>query len=266
MSKTKRMKQSNNESDSEFLFAGKAAIVTGASTGIGEAVAVKLFQMGASVALVSRNLKEVNAVAERLDKKGERTFAIEADVRDHQAVEKMVKETVKRFGGLHLAVNNAGITGPHETPVADYEIEHWNDVIATDLSGTFFGLKYEIPAILKSGGGAIVNLSSANGIVGVAGIAPYTAAKHGIIGLTQAAALEYAEQGIRINAVGPGYVDTPKMKKLPAKDRQMMAQAHPMKRFAAREEVAETVVFLLSEKSSFTTGSFYLMDGGYTAR
>jgi NAD(P)-dependent dehydrogenase (short-subunit alcohol dehydrogenase family) len=266
MSKNKPIKASPEESNSEPLFAGKVAIVTGASTGIGEAIAAKLFQMGASVALVSRNLKEVDAVAARLDEKGARTHAIEADIRDYKAVEKMIKETVKRFGGLHLAVNNAGITGPHEVTTADYEIEQWNDVIATDLSGTFFCLKYEIPAILKSGGGAIVNLSSANGIVGVAGISAYTAAKHGIIGLTQSAALEYAAQGIRINAIGPGYVDTPNMKKLPKKDRQMMAELHPMKRLATREEVAETAAFLLSEKSSFTTGSFYLMDGGYTAR
>lgn len=265
MSEGKRAAKSNSKSNSESLFTGKVALVTGAATGLGAAIAVKLFQSGAAVVLAGRDLKGVRAVAKRLDETGERAQAVETDVRDHRAVEKTVKETVKRFGGLHLAVNNAGITGQVEN-VADYEIDAWNDVIATDLSGVFFCLKYEIPAMLESGGGAIVNVSSANGIVGVAGLAPYTAAKHGIIGLTRAAALEYADKNIRINAIGPGYVDTPRMREAPKEMLEQFAESHPMKRLARREEVADLVEFLLSDKSSFTTGSFYTMDGGYTAR
>jgi NAD(P)-dependent dehydrogenase (short-subunit alcohol dehydrogenase family) len=151
-------------------------------------------------------------------------------------------------------------------PLNEYSIDDWHAVIETDLSGTFYGMKYGLPAIVAAGGGAVVNLSSANGIVGIAGIAPYTAAKHGIIGLTRAAALEFADRGIRINAVGPGYVDTPSMARLPALVREKMAASHPMGRMATREEVAKTVVFLLSTDSSFTTGAFYSIDGGYTAQ
>ncbi len=247
-------------------FTGKVALVTGASTGIGAAIAQELVNRGAKVAIAARDWERLAAAARRMDATGESVFPLRMDVRDPESVRWAVEQTEAHCGPLHLLVNNAGITGPHHVPLHEYRIDDWHAVIETDLSGTFYGMKYGLPAIAAAGGGAVVNLSSANGVVGIAGIAPYTAAKHGIIGLTRAAALEFAERGVRINAVGPGYVETPAMAALPALAREEMAASHPMGRMATPEEVAKTVVFLLSTDSSFTTGAFYSIDGGYTAQ
>jgi len=196
-------------------FDGKVAIVTGASAGIGETIAEELFKQGASVVIAARHEEDARVVGNRIDPSGKKIFICKTDVKDYRSVENLVNRTMERFGALHFAVNNAGITGPGGVVIPDCAISDWEDVIATDLSGVFFCLKYELPAILKSGGGAIVNMSSGNGIVGLAGLAPYTAAKHGIVGLTRSAALEFADKGVRINAVGPGYVDTPRMRETP---------------------------------------------------
>ena len=247
-------------------FSGRVALVTGAGSGLGEAIAERLQAGGARVVLADLHAERVQAVAARLDPSGEATLAVTADVSDPRAVEVLVARTQERFGALHLAVNNAGFTGARGVSTGDYALEEWRRVLATNLDGVFHGMRFEIPALLASGGGAILNMSSAAGLVGIEGEPAYVASKHAIIGLTRAAALEYATRGIRVNAIAPGFIGTPEILALPAPEREVLAALHPMKRLGRPHEVAEFAAFLLSERAAFITGGVHVIDGGYSAR
>ncbi|MGE4375881.1 MAG: SDR family NAD(P)-dependent oxidoreductase, partial [Burkholderiaceae bacterium] len=192
---------------------------------------------------------------------------IAADVYKPADCRSLVEQTMTYFDRLDVACNNAGVSGV-SMPLADYPLDDWVRVLGINLSGVFYGMKYQIPAMLQSGGGSIINMASILGAVGFAGSAAYTAAKHGVVGLTQTAALEYGAQGVRVNAVGPGFIHTPMIGRFeedPATNAMLVA-AHPIGRLGRPEEVAELVTWLASERASFVTGAYYPIDGGYLAR
>jgi NAD(P)-dependent dehydrogenase (short-subunit alcohol dehydrogenase family) len=246
-------------------FEGKVAIVTGAGSGIGEAVARAFAARGGSVVVADINQATAEKVAKAVSADGGSAKAIATDVADAAAVEAMVQFAVASFGGLDIAVNNAGIGGPL-APTGEYPLDGWRKVIDINLNGVFYGMRYQIPAMLARGGGAIVNVASILGAVGIANSPAYVAAKHGVLGLTKAAAIEYATRDIRVNSVGPGYIETPLITStLDEATLQTIAALHPVQRLGTSEEGAALVVFLASDQASFITGSYHLVDGGYTA-
>lgn len=244
---------------------GKVAIVTGGGSGIGEAVAALLAKGGAKVVVADVNAGHAAAVAKAIGGSGGTAMPVTVDVADPASVEAMVGAAVKAYGALHLAVNNAGIGGPIGA-TGEYPVEGWRKVLDINLSGVFYGLRYEIPAMLAAGGGAIVNMASILGNVGTAGSPAYVAAKHGVVGLTKTAAIEYAAKGIRINSVGPGYIETPLLSGLDEATHKHLVGLHPAGRLGTAEEVATLTAFLLSDEASFITGSYHLVDGGYVAQ
>ncbi len=244
----------------------KIAIVTGAGSGIGRAVSILYAQEGAKIIVADIDEKGGIETVIQIKVKGGEAIFIKADTAKPDDCKKVVDGALKEFGALHIAVNNAGIGGP-VSPVGEYPIEGWDKVISINLSGVFYGLRYQIPAILSSGGGSIVNVASILGKVGVRGSAAYVAAKHGVVGLTEAAALEYADKKIRINSIGPGYIVTPLLTNtLDDATMKTLADLHPIGRLGTAEEVAELALWLNSDKASFVTGSYYNVDGGYLAQ
>lgn len=244
----------------------KVAIVTGAGSGIGKAIALLYAKEGAKVVVSDINEKGGKEVVEEIKSKGGQATFIKADTSNPDDNKNIVDQVVQQFGGLHIAVNNAGIGGPL-SPVGEYPIDGWDKVIAINLSGVFYGMRYQIPGMIAAGGGSIVNMASILGKVGTKGSCAYVAAKHGVIGLTETAALEYATQNIRVNAIVPGYILTPLLtNSLSDEAMKALVGLHPMGRLGTSEEVAELALWLNSDKASFVTGSYYNVDGGYLAQ
>jgi NAD(P)-dependent dehydrogenase (short-subunit alcohol dehydrogenase family) len=243
----------------------KTVIVTGAASGIGKATAELFAKHGANVVISDIQEVEGKSTTESIVAGGGKASFFKTDVSKPEEMEALVNFTVKTYGGLNVAVNNAGIGG-EINPVADMSIEGWQKVISVNLNSLFYGMKYQIAAMLKNEGGSIVNITSILGSVGFAGSAAYSAAKHGIVGLSQTAALEYSAAGIRINSVGPGFIETPLLNALDAEMKKQLVALHPIGRLGKSEEVAELIYWLGSDKSSFVTGSYYPVDGGYLAR
>jgi NAD(P)-dependent dehydrogenase (short-subunit alcohol dehydrogenase family) len=247
------------------MLKNKIALVTGAGSGIGEAVAQLFSANGAAVVLADTDMDSANRVLALIEACGGKGLVVKTDVSDPDQCEHLIAATMHAFGRLDIAVNNAGIGGPAAL-VGDYPIDGWDNVIRINLSGVFYGMRYQIPAMLKNGGGSIVNMASILGKVGFPMSSAYASAKHGVIGLTETAACEYATQGIRVNAVGPGFIRTPLLdKNLSVEQLQGIAAMHPMQRLGTAQEVAELVLWLASDKASFVTGSYYNVDGGYLA-
>lgn len=246
-------------------FDTKTALVTGAGSGIGAAIAQGLAASGGRVIVQDINLNAAMKVADAITAQGGLAHATAGDVADPDAVAAMVAFAVAQGGALNLLVNNAGIGGP-AAPVGEYPIDGWRQVMGVNLDGVFYGMRHAIPEMLKAGGGSIVNMASILGSVGFAGAAAYTAAKHALLGLTRVAAIEYSAKGIRTNAVGPAFIDTPLLAALPAEGRAGLIGAHPIGRLGTSEEVANLVLFLLSDQASFISGSYHLVDGGYTSQ
>ncbi|GEP94946.1 glucose 1-dehydrogenase [Chitinophaga cymbidii] len=248
----------------EPSFAGKVALVTGAGSGIGEATAKLYAAYGAKVIVADLNEKGGNAVVDAIKKGGGEARFVKCDVSQAEACAKLVEETLRAYGRLDYACNNAGIGG-EQNMLADMSVEGFNKVIAVNLSSVFYCMKYQIPAMLQNDGGAIVNMASILGQVGFAYSAGYVAAKHGVVGLTQNAGIEYSAKGVRVNAVGPGFIDTPLLSQADAKTKEGLVSKHPIGRLGTSEEVAELVIWLSSDKASFVTGAYYPVDGGYLA-
>src|SRR5436190_15954545 len=250
-------------------FTGKVAFVTGAASGIGRAAALAFAREGASVVAADVSEQGNQETVRLVEGQGGRALAVRCDVARAADVKAALDKTVEAFDRLDFAFNNAGIEPKKPAPTADYDEEEWNRILNINLRGVFLCIKYEIPLILKQGGGAIVNTSSGAGVVGIKGNPAYTAAKHGVIGITRSAALDYAAQNVRINAVCPGYIDTPMMGRFTGgtpEGRAKVSAEEPVGRMGKPEEIAAAVVWLCSDAARFVIGHSLVVDGGQTVQ
>ncbi len=249
-----------------MLLKDKVALVTGAASGIGQRIAYTLAEAGARVVVSDINPDGGAQTVRQITSTGGQAVFFKADTSKPADNEALVAEAVRQFGRLQIAVNNAGIGGPL-APVGEYPLDGWEKVIAINLSGVFYGMRYQIPAMKAAGGGSIVNVASILGQVGFRSSAAYVAAKHGVVGLTKSAALEYAPDKIRVNAAGPGFIRTPLVEQsLDAAALKALEGMHALGRLGEPQEVAELALWLASDKASFVTGSYYAVDGGYLAQ
>ena len=248
---------------------GDVALITGGSSGIGRATALAFAREGVRVAIADVLTDKCDETVDEIRSDGREAICIQCDVSQSDEVKAMVDEVVRAFGRLDYAFNNAGIEGT-QAPLAEYPEKTWNQVIDVNLTGVWLSMKYEIAQMLGQGGGAIVNMSSILGVVGEKNACAYVAAKHGVIGVTKVAALEYAERGVRVNAICPAYIETPMLERASVtsteESRRAIAELHAVNRMGTPKEVADAVLWLCSDRASFVTGHAMLVDGGYTAR
>jgi NAD(P)-dependent dehydrogenase (short-subunit alcohol dehydrogenase family) len=246
-------------------FQNDVAIVTGASTGIGEAAAERFAEEGASVVAADVNVEAGEETVAAIEDAGGEALFVETDVSDQADIEAMVETAVETYGGLDYAFNNAGIEGDNAV-LADQSLDNWDEVIDINLKGVFLAMQAEIPAMLADGGGAIVNTSSIAGLVGFPQSSPYVASKHGVLGLTKTAALEYSEQGVRVNAICPGVIETPMVAASDQAQIEQVTAATPIGRLGVPEEIGDAAVWLCSDEASFVTGESFTIDGGYVTQ
>ena len=249
-------------------FDGKVALVTGGTSGIGRETAIQFAKAGAKVVLAGRRTEAGEAVVNEITSAGGEAHFVQTDVTKEDQVKSLVEETVQHFGRLDIAFNNAGIE--HGGPVTEFTEEDYRKVFDINVLGVFLSQKYEIPAMLKSGGGVIINTSSILGQIAMPGAAVYNASKHAVEGITKTTALELAEQGIRVNCVAPGAIATDMIDRFAGEEgteaRQQLASQHPMGRLGEAKEIAAAVLYLASDAASFTTGISLPVDGGYLAK